>query len=507
MSLNQAEVKLSSESGVLTVFSLLVLSGFFLMFLVIFNYYLYVLGSQRLEESLEISLNSVLSCYDGDAMRELGLFVLPESDQLAELGESYFVRNLMADDVLKVNLLEYTLVYLPEDSFYIKANLEEQILQQETYDGWLGLGSALFDFLGLHDLPTDLSMYDDAGAEAAGVAEATGFAEAAGVAETAGAVLGSDWLMLLEEILNIAEETASGESQVSLWQLLSPWPQAYHNNVRLPDLAYTQSTQEEEIEEQLTKIFGNFSGFLQYADYIKGKIKETVAAEKNKILRSEYVLQQWDYATAKAMRSRYFEKAEVEYILGGHKESWDNIRYTAFSIFLLRTMLHGAYNFINSPVSSLSLRLAEAVLEGMTESKKEVEELFAGRKVAAFPGQTRLQMSYKDHLRLFLIMQPQEQQLQRLQDLLRVNLGYWQHTSKNATVAATSAASTAANAVGLADLMPQHYAWLPADLTHYYRGIQARAVVELELWPIGNLQLERVGALGYDVPFRLVEPA
>jgi hypothetical protein len=220
-------------------------------------------------------------------------------------------------------------------------------------------------------------------------------------------------------------------------------------------------------------------------------LRKSLIAGKHQLLRGEYILQQYDFMTAQALRERYFNKTEVEYILWGHELAWDNVRETAMNIFLLRTLLHSAYEFIRSPIPEVAVRLGQALLLGLKTGLLEVETLFDGDEVPAFPGQTQLKMSYRDHLRLFLIIQLPQIQLKHMSDLISANLGYWRWQDGPIEKA------------GAAD--PGALNWQPIDLANFFCAVEAKAEVEIELWPLGKMRLSRQGVMGYDRPFTLVE--
>jgi hypothetical protein len=128
--------------------------------------------------------------------------------------------------------------------------------------------------------------------------------------------------------------------------------------------------------------------------------------------------------------------------------------------------------------------LAKAVAEAVLKGAAETEKLFAGERIPAFPGQTRLTMSYKDHLRLFLLCQKGTEQNQALQRLIQTNLWHWRAKETAGKAAAAGAAAF--------------------SLSRYATEIRVIAESKISLWPFGVALIRREGVMGYDRSFTLV---
>ena len=444
--------------GSVTAFFMLIVGGLLMLFLMVYNYGLYSFAVQQFEDGLQASLSSVLADYDPAIMRELGLFALRKNEAQTVIGRDYLQSNLSsAGASMQMTLQEYQLTYDQASSLSRPENINQQIILQEAYDGWLSMGSALLDFLEINPFPQSLA--------------------AAPVS-----------------LENDLDTDAEG---LSLWQLLSPWPV---QGWTLHNLQSVQETtdQEGQMEQKKTAAttlvdpaLKNGQAFQGFAARFKIQLKDALLAGKEHLLRCAYVMQQFDYMTAKAVRQRYFTKSEVEYILWGAASDWSNVRQMAFHLFLLRTVLHCTYEFCRSPAAEPAARLGAAVLNGISQGKADVEALYRGEKIAAFPGQTKLKMSYQDHLRLFLLLQSKEEQLKRLQNLLGANIGYWDRCS----------AHDDSNSK-LKD--PEQQIEAPG-LDIFYTKIRVKALIRLTLWPLGNLDLMRQGEQGYDCPFVLIK--
>lgn len=436
--------------GSAAVLCLLTAGLLIMAFLMVYDYGLYSLADQQIENGLQASLSSVLSGYDPDVMRELGLFALHRSQELSDQGKAYLQLNLQSPcPLLKMTVEDYQLMYDPADSIKQKQVLDRQIQELETYGGWLSFGGDLLAFLAINPLPSG----------------------------TGGAAL------------NVEEGEHPTAEGYTLWQLLAPWPVQGWTNRRLSRME-PSGTREATIADTLPDDQENQEGspawllgklnegqvLSQYSQDLKIRLAAGLKAGRERLLRSSYIMDQLDYMTAKAERQRYFSRSEAEYVLWGEAFDWDNVRQTAFRLLLFRMVLHCAYQFSHNPSVEPSMRLGAAVVKGFVDARTDVEALFRGEKIPAFPGQAKYRISYRDHLRLFLLMQPAETQLGRLQDLLEANLRHWGHRI------------------------------LPAEslLESFYTKIRAVAVVRITLWPIGSISLRRQGEMGYDVPFAMV---
>jgi len=113
-----------------------------------------------------------------------------------------------------------------------------------------------------------------------------------------------------------------------------------------------------------------------------------------------------------------------------------------------------------------------------------VDKLYAGERIPAFPGVSQLTMSYKDHLRLFLLCQRGGNQRQAFQRVVSVNLWHW----------AGGSSGSSGRSVRFDDY----------TLDRYASEVRAAVDTELRLWPFGSVRIRREGVMGYDRPFALL---
>ncbi len=510
VSLRKKEIKkwpsfIGKDEGIITVYFLLAGSALILLLLALFNFGRYLTAKQQAVTALEASAASILSHYQADLVREMGLFALDAWDEdLQALGKAYFAANLGEPGAINSQkCLIYALSFPEEGRLQQEEILTIQAVDSQRIEGWFQAGQELLDFLGLSDWQSLLKLWPEeelSGQSAADIPADWG--EEAGLGAEAG--------LEAEEVQQ--KEDSGG---VRLWHFFLPWPISDgFADVNLPEGAGgARAAAAGESKKQLDKLTAFAErlfapsnskandvaasgailppGALEeikvfLADFQKN-LAEVLAKGRDKLLFTEYLLQELDYATNKPAMERYFSRCEAEYVLWGYDNSWDNLRYTALQLFLLRSGLHLLKSVIDMEVVD-EITLAKAALEAMLKGGSEVEKLFNGQRIAAFPGQTRLTMSYKDHLRLFLLCQRGSLQKQAVQRLIQTNLWYWQ--IKNPFRGGLETAGP----VSAADF----------SLSRYATEVKVIVETKLSLWPFGVTLIRWKGVMGYDRPFTLV---
>ncbi|MCL1849128.1 MAG: DUF5702 domain-containing protein [Clostridiales bacterium] len=512
----------NKEEAAVTAFFLPVGAAMLLLFLAVFNYGRYLMAERQAELALEASLTSVLSYYEPHLTREMGLFALDTTDKrLPEKGREYFVSNLGASAAINGQLcLSYSLDFPIQSRLAADRILIAQAIDTRRLEGWVEMGQDLLGALGVADWQNllsaparGLSFSAHQGSdglmagEGAGEGVETGGGMAGvqeGLAQDGGA--SPEWLRRMED--NARADTGR---RIRFWQFLSSRPPAgVIEDRRMPaglgmawqapgeTWAHGASLDEQaDFWEEtflnplsavsdtafLTKMTNQVSEFLSA---IGGSLAGYVDRGREKLLFTEYLLHEMDFATNKPAMNRYFARGEVEYILCGHERAWDNLRSMALRLFLMRTCLH----FITNPNAIQVVDEAAfiaAIVDSILQGGADVEKLFAGERVPSIPGMQGVMLSYKDHLRLFLLCQSEAAQKQAMQRLVQANLWHWARNSPlyDGYLGATGNAAA-------------------YSLSRY--ASQARAAVETELilWPFGRVQIRREGVMGYDTPFALL---
>lgn len=484
--------KKERETGTITVFLLLCAGAVSLCFFLLINGARYLLAAENLESALESAAASLLSRYDRDLMLELGIFALPESAATQAEARLFLEENLNQGAFFGAPAcLSFTWSLTEGDRLSQAGELGRQLVSSQKVEGWLTLAKRLLRFIKVDELRRGLKLLE--GVE--GAADADGAA---------------DGLSRPEE--DAREEDARepraveepGRKDVSLWRFLLPAPpdgsmvnRCLPVSVKADEAAAKDRLSLEPsswglLFDSLEQIREEGRGISAYGDAFGEALISGILNAKDKALRVEYFLCQLDYATSAPDYERYFNKAEVEYLICGRLSSWDNLREMARRLFYIRGLLRIGPRLAGGAKEPVSA--AAAIKEGLEEAVSDVERLFAGQRIEAFPGQERLTMSYQDYLRIFLLIQDSDAELARFQTLIRANLRHWRGGK--------------APALGSAGRWEAWPGVVGEDLLERYgTAIGLSAEIRVRLWPFGDFQIKRRAEAGYDRPFALVKEA
>ncbi|MCL2121819.1 MAG: DUF5702 domain-containing protein [Clostridiales bacterium] len=512
---------LGEEDAAVTVYFLLAGTALLILFLAVFNYGRYLSATRQTELALEASLTSVLSYYEPKLIQEMGLFALDtRKEGLQAAGRAYAVSNLGEEKAVNGQVcLDYTLYFPEESRLDLSDILAEQAVDMNRIKGWTAIGGDILQILGGIDwkglFAEPMDGIDQA--EVLGLpeirSEAGEIADVAGAAEDLSEITQPEWLNGLEEF---AETDGSG--RLRIWHFLSPFPpeEKFTDRIMPGAIMAAGYGKKNSLDEQASFWANTFQSpsaavqeeaFLtetldQTEDFLTefvGILAEALQKGAAKLLFTEYLLNDLDFATNKPVLDRFFSRAEAEYVLCGHASSWDNIRSVALRLYLLRTSLHAARYLIDAKALN-KITLVMATITGMTKGGEDVEKLFAGERILAVPGVEKITMSYKDHLRLLLMCQPQTEQRSALQRLVQVNLWHWKGGGAGGS-GLWDVAGVAGSVLG------EIAGWEQAadfGLNRYTAEVRAVIETELSLWPFGSVRIRREGAMGYDRPFTLL---
>ena len=473
----------AEQDGVVSVFLLIVGAALIMLFLAVFNYGRYLLAAGQTELALEASLTSVLSYYQPALTKGMGLFALDTQDfSLQAKGEAYFKDNL--GDAGAINgqkCLDYTISFPADSRLNLDGILAAQAIDSQRLDSVIEIGKDLLLFLGLTDWQKGLSSSSDGGE---GLGEALGLADG-------GEADGELQIKGLSDLLNSA---GSDDGKIYFLQFLLPFPPGEtFVNRSMP----TRSVWQEIVRlytdriDYWNNILTSPASAVQEEDFLPDSLEQAkitlsdlaegltsaISVGRDKIVFTDYLLKELDFATNKPVLNRYFPRCEVEYVICGADGSWDNVRFMAMRIFLLRASLYMLESLIKGEIVD-EATLALAILEGAVKGGTDVEKLFAGERVPVYPG-AAFTMSYKDHLRLFLLCQSGADQRRALQKLVQANMWHW------------------AGGGGWADF--ERF-----TLSRYATEVRGIVETELSLWPFGSVRIRREGVMGYDRAFSIL---
>lgn len=162
-------------------------------------------------------------------------------------------------------------------------------------------------------------------------------------------------------------------------------------------------------------------------------IEDIASSASEKINIIEYVMDNYTFLTSNTARNHYFSKGEVEYIIGGSDigEGYSQIKNTEYyivtkvllQVWALRFAIDTVDAFIRSTVIFPPQRLAFALVEGALDSSLDMFNLLNGEPVSiCHESFTAVKLKYSDHLRILLLMKPEEEILRKARQLIQVNI-------------------------------------------------------------------------------------
>ncbi len=185
------------------------------------------------------------------------------------------------------------------------------------------------------------------------------------------------------------------------------------------------SIDEEEAEE-------NNNMILETLEKLSEAVESAAAGTVEKVNIIEYVMENFTFLTTRTERGHYFRKGEVEYIIGGSDTEADNRLtnseyYVVAKVFLqvwaLRFAIDTIDDFVRSAIVFPPQRLAFALAEGGVDSCMDMLEMMNGEGVPICPKSlTTIRLKYSDHLRILLLMKPEQEILRKARQLMQVNI-------------------------------------------------------------------------------------
>lgn len=189
---------------------------------------------------------------------------------------------------------------------------------------------------------------------------------------------------------------------------------------------YSTSVREEEAERNSDTVVSNL-------ERLSKAVEEAASSAAEKINTIEYIMDRFTFLTSKTERNHYFRKGEVEYIISGSDmaEGFDRIKNTEcyivtnvlLQVWALRFAIDTLDNFVGSTVIFPPQRLVLALAEGALDSTLDIYNMLKGEAVPLCPRSlTAVKIRYSDHLKLLLLMKPEEELLRKARQLIQVNI-------------------------------------------------------------------------------------
>jgi len=233
--------------------------------------------------------------------------------------------------------------------------------------------------------------------------------------------------VLLAKLEKITGQKISEDNPVSL--LIKPEYFRQANEQKASFLSHNISLGP--AEDQMQKMSGkndyaeevssNVFGFLTE---INERIEQLVLDGRNKVYLTEYIMDKYTFVTSPVSRGHYFDRGGVEYILCGRNYEYANLIEAAFNVWSIRFALNVVDAFFLSRIPFFPARLAKALTSGFLMSTNDLLTMFGGRGVplCASLGKLPVNFTYSDHLRLLLLLQNGETQLERMRQLIQISI-------------------------------------------------------------------------------------
>ena len=218
-----------------------------------------------------------------------------------------------------------------------------------------------------------------------------------------------------------------------------------------------------EVEDISEEKFENIG--LNVFSYIKkmtNTLKQIAQDGGEKVYITEYVMDKYTFVTSPTKRGHYFNKGEVEYIICGNKNEINNITETFSLVWGLRFVVNTVDRFFTNKAPTFLSRLGLALIEGFEDATKDMSAMYKGEGAPICDSLSRLEarLSYSDHLRLLLLMKNENTLLDRMRQLIQIDI----RQSKQ-----------------------------DFELKNYSSYITAEAEVSVDLWFSSLLQLDKLG--------------
>ena len=208
-------------------------------------------------------------------------------------------------------------------------------------------------------------------------------------------------------------------------------------------LAANQKTEHDGSQEELEQQMGMFAYDKEMSSWSKenaGEIQKnifTVVSQLTATLKqlreagvektylTEYIMDKHTFITSPTKRGHYFSKGEVEYILCGESSERLNLLQAFTAVWGLRFALNAVDSFFTNLMPTFFSRLGTALLEGFIFATTDMVNMYSGLGAPLCPSlasATMPRLSYSDHLRLLLLMKKEKVVLDRIRQLMQINL-------------------------------------------------------------------------------------
>ena len=158
---------------------------------------------------------------------------------------------------------------------------------------------------------------------------------------------------------------------------------------------------------------------------LTGTLKQLREASVEKMYLTEYVMDKHTFLTSPTKRGHYFSKGEVEYILCGENSERLNLLQAFGAVWGLRFAFNAVDSFFTNLMPTFFSRLGTALLDGFIFATIDLVNMYSGQGAPVCPSlasATMPRLSYSDHLRLLLLLEKEKVVLDRMRQLMQINL-------------------------------------------------------------------------------------
>lgn len=166
------------------------------------------------------------------------------------------------------------------------------------------------------------------------------------------------------------------------------------------------------------------SNVFSFISNLGKQIGEIAKSGVDKVYIIEYVMDKYTFVTSPIVRGHFFDKGEVEYILCGGNSQIDNLVGAFGRVWGLRFAINAVDAFFTSKIPSFWVRLGSALLQGFSQATIDMKEMYNGISVPICRSLKNLavRLSYSDHLRLLLLIKSEKTILDRMRQLIQIDL-------------------------------------------------------------------------------------
>lgn len=409
---------LRNKRGSITIFLVIIFTAFLILIGLLIDAVRIMLAQQQLKGALNSAVRSTMAdCHKGMAA-EYGIYggVLQEKEitgfLAANLKEQQGAFNIIKYD----NILVETEIS-ETDCLLNDAVFQKQILQYMKYKGSLVLGENLISKLKGHSFNKKIAVMEY------GIKKSIG--DNPNTQENL--LLDSEFMQLKNSLEgyekpDVSIDKSGNEKILEFIRdnlILKVLPEEdlieNHSFYSVDNLNTYYDFEADSIENEGQKV-------MTFLTSLKQEMEKLVCKSRDNLLQTEYVMDKYTYLTSSTMREHYFKRGEIEYILCGNNSELNNLLAIFQRIWLLRFAVNVLESFYKCQLPHPIARLAHALTEGFKQACSETAQIYNGKGVSMFPDLPNFQMYYSDYLRMFLLMQENDVQLNRMRQLMQVNI-------------------------------------------------------------------------------------